>query len=104
MLGFGRVNALDKARIARIAERQATQKDDEEEEEVWPDPITDIGEVLDDAVVEVSRYIKATPAAIDTIVLWGAGAHIQQPRSPHQHRAAGLRHLASARLWQDLAA
>ena len=83
MLGFGRVNALDKARIARIAERQATQKDDEEEEEVWPDPILDIGEVLDDAVVEVSRYIKATPAAIDTVVLWSAGAHVQQRADLH---------------------
>ena len=70
MLGFGRVNALDKARTARIAERQAPQKGDEEEEEVWPDPVLDIGEVLDDAAVEVSRYIKATPAAIDTVVLW----------------------------------
>ena len=83
MLGFGRVNALDKARIARIAERQATQKDDEEEEEVWPDPILDIGEVLDDAVIEVSRYIKATPAAIDTVVLWAAGAHVQQRADLH---------------------
>ena len=83
MLGFGRVNALDKARTARIAERQATQKDDEDEEEVWPDPITDIGEVLDDAVVEVSRYIKATPAAIDTVVLWAAGAHVQQRADLH---------------------
>jgi Protein of unknown function (DUF3631)/Toprim domain len=82
-LGFGRVNALDKARTARIAERQATQKDDDDEEEVWPDPITDIGEVLDDAVVEVSRYIKATPAAIDTVVLWAAGAHVQQRADLH---------------------
>ena len=78
MLGFGRVNALDNARAARIAERHATQKDDEEEEEVWPDPITDLGEVLDAAAIEISRYIKASPAAIDTVVLWCAGAHVLQ--------------------------
>ena len=83
MLGFGRAVALDKARAARIAERQATQEGDEEEEEVWPDPITDIGEVLDDAVVEVSRYIKASREAIDTVVLWSAGAHIQQRGDLH---------------------
>ena len=105
MLGFGRVNALDKARIARIAERQATQKDDEEEEEVWPDPILDIGEILDDAVVEVSRYIKATPAAIDTVVLWAAGRMFSNApifistsrrgfTSPRRCRAAG-RHCCS---------
>jgi Protein of unknown function (DUF3631)/Toprim domain len=83
MLGFGRVNALDRARIARIAERQATQTDDEEEEEVWPDPITNIGEVLDDAALEVSRYVKAVPTAVNTIVLWGAGAHVQQRADLH---------------------
>jgi hypothetical protein len=83
MLGFGRVNALDKARIARIAERQAAQKDDEEEEEAWPDPVTDLAEVLDAAAIEVGRYIKASPAAIDTVVLWGAGAHVQQRADLH---------------------
>jgi hypothetical protein len=33
--------------------------------------------------VEVSRYIKATPAAIDTVVLWAAGAHVQQRADLH---------------------
>jgi hypothetical protein len=83
MLGFGRVNALDKARTARIAERQAPQEGEEEEEEVWPDPVPDIGEVLDDAAMEISRYVKATPAAIDTVVLWAAGAHVQQRADLH---------------------
>jgi Toprim domain len=83
MLGFGRAAALDKARVARIAERQAAQEDNEEEEEVWPDPVLDIGEVLDDAVVEVSRYVKASPAAIDTVVLWCAGAHVLQRKDLH---------------------
>ena len=78
MLGFGRVKALDKARVARIAERLATQKDGEEEEEAWPDPVTDIAEVLDAAAIEISRYIKASPAAIDAVVLWCAGAHVLQ--------------------------
>ena len=80
MLGFGRVNALDKARAARIAERLATQKDDGEGEveEPWPDPVTDLAEVLDAATIEISRYIKASPTAVDAVVLWCAGAHVLQ--------------------------
>ena len=79
MLGLSRVKALDNARTARIAERLAQQMDgDEEEDEAWPDPVTDIGEVLDAAAIEVGRYIKASATAIDAIVLWSAAAHILQ--------------------------
>ena len=80
MLGHSRVKALDEARAARIAERiaAAMAADTEEEEAVWPDPVTDVGEVLDEAACEIKRYVKATDEAIDAVVLWSAGAHIQQ--------------------------
>ena len=78
MLGFARVKVLDDVRIARIAERDAVKEDDEETEEIWPDPVTDIAEVLDDAAIEIGRYLKASPEAIDAVVLWCAGAHVLQ--------------------------
>ena len=80
MLGHSRVKTLDDARKARIAERIEAAKvaEDEEEEVVWPDPVTDIAAVLDDAAREVRRYVKADDAAIDAVVLWCASAHILQ--------------------------
>jgi hypothetical protein len=83
LLGFSRVKALDDARLARIAERQAAQKDDEEEEEIWPDPVTDLAAVLNDAAIEIARYIKASATAIDAVVLWCAGAHVLQRADLH---------------------
>ena len=80
MLGFSRVKALDDARAARIAERiaAASAAADEEDEAVWPEPVTNIGEVLDEMAHEVSRYVKAPATAIDAVVLWDASAHILQ--------------------------
>jgi hypothetical protein len=78
LLGFGRVKALDDARIARIAERKAAQKDDEAPEEIWPDPVTDLAEVLDAAAIEIARYVRAPASSIDAVVLWCASAHILQ--------------------------
>ena len=91
MLGFGRVKALDDARAARIDERKAAQQGAEEvADEPWPDPILNIGEVLDEAVTEVSRYIKASPHAIHAVVLWGASAHVLQRGDLHVNIAPRL--------------
>jgi hypothetical protein len=43
----------------------------------WPDPITDLGAVLDEAVKEVKRFlVVSTPAYLDTIALWAAHTHL----------------------------
>ena len=78
MLGFGRVKALDDARLAQIAEHRAIDEDDEEAEDTWPDPVTDIAGLLDEAAIEIGRYIKASQAAIDAVVLWCAASHVLQ--------------------------
>ncbi len=70
---------LDKARGVRRAEWAQTADSEHHtaiEDTPWPDPVTDIGAVLDIAVTEVAKYIVAPPAAHDTIVLWSAAAHL----------------------------
>ena len=82
MLGFKRVAALDADRRARIAARnsqaEAAGKPCDPNDIPWPDPVTDLGAVLDEAVAEFSRYIIAPAAVIHTAVLWGVFAHIIQ--------------------------
>jgi hypothetical protein len=46
------------------------------EEEPWPDPITDIGAVLDAVVAELRRYVVAPAAALSTTALWAVQAHV----------------------------
>ncbi len=42
----------------------------------WPDPVTDIGEVLDAAVAEIARYLVADATTYDTMALWSCGVHL----------------------------
>jgi hypothetical protein len=43
----------------------------------WPDPITDIGAILDEAVREVKRFLVVpTSAYFDAIALWAAHTHL----------------------------
>ena len=45
--------------------------------EPWPDPVTDIGAVLDDAVEQLKRFLVVPdPTYYDTIALWGAHSHL----------------------------
>ena len=76
-----RLGALDAEREAR-RKRRAEEMAANAEEEIdpddlpWPDPVTDIGEVLDAAVKEIARYLVADATTYDTAALWSCGAHL----------------------------
>jgi hypothetical protein len=42
----------------------------------WPDPVTDIAEVLDAAVAQTKRFLIAPESYHDTMALWGAHTHL----------------------------
>ena len=67
MLGLKRVVTLDNDRKARIAARTEQAEEDGDacrpEDVPWPDPVTDLGALMDAAVTEISRYIVA-PAEV----------------------------------------
>ena len=80
LLSGWRLTALDAACKARIAERREAeaqgQMECEDDVEPWPDPITDIGTVLNEIVAELSRYVAAPPAVYHTVALWCAFSHL----------------------------
>ena len=73
-----RVGALDVERSERRKKRASEGAGDEvhPDDLPWPDPVTDIAEVLDAASKEVSRYLVADSTLHDTIALWSCGAHL----------------------------
>jgi putative DNA primase/helicase len=75
-----RASVLDKDRDARRRAR-AKQGDDPVTQNIeatpWPDPVTDLGAVLDEAVREVKRFLVVPNSAyLDTIALWAAHTHL----------------------------
>ena len=73
-----RANVLDDDRRKRRQDR-AKQGDDpvtQVEAKPWPDPVTDIGAVLNDAVTEVTRFLVAPDHYYDVIALWAAHTHL----------------------------
>ena len=86
-----RVGALDVERSERRKLRAAEGADDavEPDDLPWPDPVTDIGEVLDAAVTEIGRYLIAEPTLYDAMALWALlSAPATERRSQHSHIAA----------------
>ena len=75
-----RVGALDVERNERRKQRAAEGADDavEPDDLPWPDPVTDIGEVLDAAATEIGKYLIAEPTLHDAMALWGCSAHLLQ--------------------------
>ena len=75
-----RVGALDVERSERRKLRAAEGADEDvgPDDLPWPDPVTDIGEVLDAAVTEIGRYLIAEPTLYDAMALWGCSAHLLQ--------------------------
>ena len=79
-----RAGALDGDRRNRRAER-ATQGNGDNDDATkgaanaaappWPDPVTDLGAVLNAAVVELKRFLVAPNTYYDTIVLWSGHTH-----------------------------
>ena len=80
LIGWKRVTALDDACKARTAERRETDNESgstvNPEPDPWPDPVTDVGGVLDEIVAEIGRYIVAPTIYFHTVALWSAHAHL----------------------------
>ena len=82
LLGWKQVAALDKERIKRVKERAAAQQaaagalDTYEPIVPWDEPVTDLGEVLDEYAAELARYVAMSVNDLHTVVLWSALAHI----------------------------
>ena len=80
LLGM-RLGALDTAcRMLRKRRSEEMASDDEEEinpdDLLWPDPVLDLGEVLDTAVKDLALYVIAEPTTHDLAVLWAFTAHL----------------------------
>jgi hypothetical protein len=76
-----RAGALDGDRKQRRAKRSRPGEDDPVTEagriEPWPDPVLDLGGVLDDAVAQMKRFlIVPGPTYLDTIALWCAHSYL----------------------------
>jgi putative DNA primase/helicase len=68
---------LDGARKARIKELvNAGAAKLEERDTPWPDPVPDLGLVLDELVAELVRYVVAPLPGLHTATLFGAFAHL----------------------------
>jgi hypothetical protein len=79
LLGMSTVAKFDDAISAVREERmKSAQKESETlpEEEPWPDPVTDIGEVMDEAATELRRYVVMDEPSLHTVVTWSVFAHI----------------------------
>jgi Protein of unknown function (DUF3631)/Toprim domain len=76
-----RSGALDGDRKQRRAKRSRPGEDDPVTEAgrigPWPDPVLDLGGVLDDAVAQMKRFlIVPGPTYLDTIALWCAHSYL----------------------------
>jgi hypothetical protein len=76
-----RSGALDGDRKQRRANRGRPGEDDPAAKpgriEPWPDPVLDLGGVLDDAVAQLKRFlIVPGPTYLDTIALWCAHSYL----------------------------
>ena len=74
-----RTKALDDDRHRR-AERLREEADDPVTNVTgvapWPDPVSDLGEVLDAAVAQSKRFLIAPDSYHDTMALWSAHTHL----------------------------
>jgi hypothetical protein len=59
---------------ARVEKREEVRGPPELEP--WPDPVTDIGAILDEAVTIMKKYVAAPGTHFDTTALWCAHAHL----------------------------
>ena len=79
LLGIS-VGALDdalSARVAaRVAEREKAAKAGAPVEEAHPDPVTDLGAVLDEVVRIAKTHVAAPDTHLDTTALWCVHAHL----------------------------
>ena len=81
LLGLGKLDTLDKLRAATRKRWAETPGSTEippvpDDDQPWLEPVTDIGPVLDAALVELARYVIAPLHRLATAVLWSAYVHL----------------------------
>ncbi len=81
LLGLGKLDTLDKERKATRKRWAETPGSTEippvpDDDQPWPEAVTDIGPVLDIALTELARYAIAPLHRLATAVLWSAYAHL----------------------------
>ena len=81
LLGLSKLETLDKERKATRKRWAETPGSTEippvpDDDQPWPEPVTDIGPVLDIALKELARYVIAPLHRLATAVLWSAYAHL----------------------------
>jgi putative DNA primase/helicase len=66
--------------IAHVREelKKSAQQEGETlvEEEPWPDPVPDIGEVMEEAATELRRYVVMDEPSLHTAIVWSVFAHL----------------------------
>jgi hypothetical protein len=81
-LRLGRLKGLDdereRRRRARAQRMERGESEELEEEEPWPDPITDIGALLDEIVIILRRYIVMEERHFHSVALWIVLSHLLQ--------------------------
>jgi hypothetical protein len=83
LLGLGKLDTLDKLRAATRKRWAETPGSTEippvpDDDQLWLEPVTDIGPVLDAALAELARYVIAPLHRLATVVLWSAYVHLLQ--------------------------
>ena len=81
LLGLSKLETLDKQRAATRKRWAETPGSTEippvpDDDQPWPEPVTDIGPVLDAALKELARYVIAPQHRLATAVLWSAYVHL----------------------------
>ena len=81
LLGLSKLETLDKQRAATRKRWAETPGSTEippvpDDDQPWPEPVTDIGPVLDAALKELARYVVAPKRRLATAVLWAAQVHL----------------------------
>ena len=81
LLGLSKLDTLDKLRAATRKRWAETPGSTEippvpDDDQPWPEPVTDIGPVLDAALKELARYVIAPLHRLATAVLWSAYVHL----------------------------
>ena len=81
LLGLSKLETLDKQRTATRKLWAETPGSTEippvpDDDQPWPEPVTDIGPVLDAALKELARYVVAPKRRLAAAVLWSAQAHL----------------------------
>jgi hypothetical protein len=79
LLGMPTVGGFDDAiKIIRAARKKSAEEAGGKlaEDEPWPDPVLDVGAVMDEAATELRRYVVLDQPSLDAAVGWSAFAHL----------------------------